>query len=72
MGKITEAFGAELDKEMLEGFMRQEAVALKFSSFCRGESAGRLFVFFQPDVSDGEVRALLFNALNIANGILRL
>ena len=55
MGKITEAFGAELEKETLESFMRQEAVSLKFSAFCRGEASGRLFVFFQPEISEGEV-----------------
>ena len=55
MGKVLETFGAELDKEVLEGFMRQEATLQKFSSFFRGEISGRLFVFYQPETADGEV-----------------
>jgi len=56
MGKIVETFGTELDKEVLEGWMRTDAVLSKFSSFFRGESSGRLFVFYQPETVDGEVR----------------
>ena len=56
MGKIVETFGSELDKEVLEGWMRTDTVLSKFSSFFRGESSGRLFVFYQPETVDGEVR----------------
>jgi hypothetical protein len=62
MGKIVETFGAELDKEVLEGWMRTDTVLSKFSSFFRGESSGRLFVFYQPETVDGEVRFFLSNA----------
>lgn len=55
MGKIAETFGAELEKEVLEGFMRQDAVLQKFSSFFRGEISGRLFVSYQPEMAEGEV-----------------
>ena len=53
--KILEAFAPELDAEMIQGFIRQEVNLQKFSSFFRGEGSGRLFVFYQPESSDGEV-----------------
>jgi hypothetical protein len=36
--------------------MRQEAVLNKFTTFFKGETSGRLFVFYQEEVADGEVR----------------
>jgi hypothetical protein len=55
MSKILETFGKELDNQTCNSFMRQEAVLNKFTSFFKGESSGRLFVFFQEEVVEGEV-----------------
>jgi hypothetical protein len=51
--KILEAFKPELDSETVHQFIRTEANFTKFTAFFRGESSGRLFVFYQP-VSNGE------------------
>ena len=56
MGKIIETFGSALDNEAVQSFMRQEAVLNKFTTFFKGETSGRLFVFYQEEVADGEVR----------------
>ena len=56
ISKIQETFGKELTSDVAQSFMRQEAVLSKFSSFFKGESSGRLFVFFQEEVVEGEVR----------------
>lgn len=52
--KILECFSPELDTETVQGFMRQDANLQKFTSFFKGESSGRLFVFYQPVGLDGE------------------
>ena len=65
MGKVLETFGSELEKEALEAFMRQEAVLQKFSSFFRGETSGRLFVFYQPETLEGEVRSIYISLSNV-------
>ena len=53
--KILETFGSELTSDAAQQFMRQEAVLSKFTGFFKGESSGRLFVFFQEEVVEGEV-----------------
>jgi hypothetical protein len=53
--KILESFSPELDSETIQGFMRQDVNLQKFTTFFRGESSGRLFVFYQSAVLDGEV-----------------
>ena len=55
ISKILETFGPELTSDAAQQFMRQEAVMSKFSSFFKGESSGRLFVFYQEEVVEGEV-----------------
>jgi hypothetical protein len=55
MSKIMEAFGPELTNSDLQSFMRQEAVLSTFTNFFKGESSGRLFVFFQEDIVEGQV-----------------
>lgn len=69
MGKVLETYGSELDKEVLEGFVRQEAVLQKFSSFFRGETSGRLFVFYQPEAAEGEVRLVSFREERLYFGL---
>lgn len=53
--KILEAFAPDLDSEAVQGFIRAEANLQKFTSFFRGDSSGRLFVFYQPAMAEGEV-----------------
>lgn len=53
--KILECFSPVLDSETIQGFMRQEVNLQKFTSFFRGESSGRLFIFYQPALLEGEV-----------------
>ena len=54
--KILEAFKPELDNETVHQFIRAESNFTKFTAFFRGESSGRIFVFYQPVVNaDGEV-----------------
>lgn len=48
-----EAFEPELKTETAQAFMRQDAVLSTFSSFFKGESSGRLFVFYQEEVVEG-------------------
>ena len=55
MSKIKETFGEGLTNEANQAFMRQEAVQTTFSTFFKGESSGRLFVFYQEDVVEGQV-----------------
>ena len=55
ISKILESFGEELKSEAVNTFMRQEAVASKFTQFFAGESSGRLFVFYQPEITDDGV-----------------
>jgi hypothetical protein len=58
LGKILEAFSPELSAEQVQSFMRQESTIQKFSSFFRGEGAGRLFIFYQSDAGEGEVSSI--------------
>ena len=57
--KILETFGSELTSDAAQSFMRQEAVLTKFTGFFKGESSGRLFVFFQEEAVEGEVSTAL-------------
>jgi hypothetical protein len=57
--KILETFSPELDMETVQGFIRLEANNNKFTSFFKGEGAGRLFVFYQSEGTDGEVRMVV-------------
>lgn len=57
--KIAEAFKPELESDAAQVFIRNEKNASKFTAFFRGESTGRLFIFYQPEgSSNGEVRHL--------------
>jgi hypothetical protein len=58
LAKIRETFEPELKLETANQFMRQEAVLQTFSAFFKGESSGRLFVFFQEEVVEGVVSSL--------------
>jgi len=55
LSKICEAFEPALKAEVANQFMRQEAVLQTFTSFFKGESSGRLFVFYQEEVVEGAV-----------------
>ena len=63
LAKICETFEPELKAETANQFMRQEAVLQTFSSFFKGESSGRLFVFFQEEVVEGVVSRVHAHAL---------
>jgi hypothetical protein len=52
---MLEAFAPELTSEIVQAFIRQDVNLQKFSAFFKGEGSGRMFVFFQPDMSEGEV-----------------
>jgi dynein heavy chain len=52
--KILEVFEPELREETIQSFIRNETNLNRFTSFFRGESSGRLFVFYQPVASTGE------------------
>ena len=56
MSKILEAFAPELPSEVVQSFMRQDANLQKLNSFFKGDGSGRMFVFFQAEVSEGEVK----------------
>jgi hypothetical protein len=53
--KILETFKDELDSETAQNFLRQKSVLQQFSIFFKGEGSGRLFVFYQPAVTNTEV-----------------
>ena len=55
--KILEAFGTEIDSETVQSFIRQDLNIQKFSVFFRGESSGRLFVFYQVPNTEGGIPA---------------
>ena len=52
--KILEVFEPELQEETVQSFIRNESNLNHFTSFFRGESSGRLFVFYQPVGSEGD------------------
>jgi hypothetical protein len=55
MNKLLECFAPELNAEAAQSFIRNENNVQKFNAFFKGDSAGRLFVFYQPDAADREV-----------------
>jgi hypothetical protein len=55
INKMLEAFAPELTSEAVQTFIRQEANLQKFNSLFKGDGPGRIFVFYQPEVSEGEV-----------------
>lgn len=55
MNKILEAFAPQLNIETVQGFMRNENILSKFTLFFKGDASGRMFVFYQPELGDGEV-----------------
>lgn len=58
--KVEEAFKPDLEAEIVHQFIRNDKNSSKFAAFFRGESSGRLFVFYQPEGnSNGEVGLLL-------------
>ena len=59
--KIVEAFGPELVAETVQTFIRADNNLHKFNAFFKGDSSGRLFVFFQPVMNEGEVTFYLIN-----------
>lgn len=60
MEKIVEAFGPELTTEAVQTFIRIDANLQKFNSFFKGDSSGRLFVFYQPIINEGEVSKFIY------------
>lgn len=54
MNKILEAFAPELKQETVQSFMRNDQNIQKFNAFFKGESTGRLFIFYQPETKEGE------------------
>ncbi len=67
MNKILEAFGPELTQEAVQAFMRNDANLQRFTNFFKGDSSGRLFVFYQAEGSEAEVRAFFFNRCKFLN-----
>jgi hypothetical protein len=62
--KILEVFQPELESETVQQFIRNESNLNYFTSFFRGDNSGRLFVFYQPVVTEGdEVSQLLSNII---------
>lgn len=59
LSKILETFTPDLTSEQAQAFIRQDSNLQKFNSFFRGDGAGRLFIFFQPDAGEGEVNDLV-------------
>lgn len=54
MGKLQEAFGNELAPEATQTFMRLDSNLQAFNTFFKGDGAGRMFVYFQPELAEGE------------------
>ena len=55
LSKMMEAFGPELTSENAQAFMRLDSTLHAFGAFFKGDGSGRMFVYFQPDLADGEV-----------------
>jgi hypothetical protein len=41
---------------VVQQFIRQDVNLQKFNAFFKGEGSGRMFVFYQSEMVDGEVR----------------
>ena len=64
--KIVEAFKPELNNDAVQAFIRNEKNLNAFSTFFRGESSGRLFVFYQPErTTSGEDEVRLLPPINV-------
>lgn len=55
MSKMLEAFAPELSSEAVQSFIRADQNLQKFNAFFKGDSSGRMFVFYQPHMGEGEV-----------------
>ena len=55
MSKMLEAFAPELSSEAVQSFIRADQNLQKFNAFFKGDSTGRMFVFYQPHMGEGEV-----------------
>ena len=55
MSKMLEAFAPELTSEAVQSFIRGDQNLQKFNAFFKGDGAGRMFVFYQPQMGEGEV-----------------
>jgi hypothetical protein len=55
MGKMLETFGPELSSDTVQAFIRGDGNLVKFNSFFKGDGSGRMFIFYQSEVSEGEV-----------------
>ena len=53
--KIQETFAPELEIETIQSFIRNEIILTQFNQFFKGEGSGRIFVFYQPAITDPEV-----------------
>lgn len=62
MQKMLETFSPELTSEVVQSFVRQDANLQKMTAFFKGDGCGRLFVFYQPDLSEGEV-SIIFHLI---------
>jgi hypothetical protein len=60
LSKLLESFAPDLTSEQAQSFIRQESNLQKFNSFFRGDGAGRLFISFQQEIVEGEVRLFVF------------
>jgi hypothetical protein len=66
MNKILEAFSPDLTMEMVQSFIRNDANLQKFNAFFRGDSTGRLFIYYQPaELTEGEVVLVLFIRISL-------
>jgi hypothetical protein len=65
MAKMLEAFAPELTAEAVQSFMRADQNLQKFNAFFKGDGAGRMFVFYQPQVGEGEVGVTAGGLLNV-------
>eukprot|EP01032_Pedospumella_encystans_P038575 gene38575-43710_t len=54
MSKMLEAFAPELSSEAVQSFIRADQNLQKFNAFFKGDSSGRMFVFYQPHMGEGE------------------
>lgn len=55
MSKMLEAFAPELTSEAVQAFIRGDQNLQKFNAFFKGDASGRMFVFYQPHMGEGEV-----------------
>ena len=56
MSKMLEAFSPDLSSETVQAFIRTDQNLQKFNTFFKGDGLGHLFVSYQPQMGDGEVK----------------